>query len=139
MQTEKNTTDITICFDGSRITAKALCDTGCSLTDPISGYPAIIISPHIATELFKNKNNTNLPFHKYRVLPFSTIDTQSGIIHGFIPDSVLINGTKITKAVVGIAETKLSEIPIIFNSELLNNKTSRKAVNLKNEHKTSAP
>ncbi len=118
--------DVQIFFNGKNTTVKALCDTGCNLREPISGAPALIISPETASELLPSdfpKNN-----RRYRILPFCTVDNSNSFMHGFIPDKILLENTEILHSVVGISNTKLADYSAILNPELLETNT-RKVVN----------
>lgn len=133
IQNAKITAEITICFSKKQVTLSALCDTGCSLCDPISGAPAVVISPQIAKELLPPEiiNGDFIGFEdKYRPLPFATVDNLKGILDGFIPDKLLVDGREISHSVVGISKTDMHTYSAIFNPELLENNTKRKAVTI---------
>ncbi len=126
IENEKITAVLNIHFGGRQVTLSALCDTGCTLCDPISGAPAVVISPKIAKELLpQGCINT-----KYRPLPFATIDNGKGILDGFIPDKLFIDGKEITHAVIGISKTDMDTYSAIFNPELISNNSQRKAVTI---------
>jgi len=124
---QKNVYNITVFFNSNKLTIPSLCDTGCSLNDPISDYPAIIISPDYAKKLFSdsaldNIKNGYIPKeleNRYRILPFSTVDNPKGIMHGFIPDKVTLSGIEIKKAVIALSNTKLHNFPAVFNPQLM--------------------
>ncbi len=130
---DKITVDTEIFFNGKSVKTKAMCDTGCSLADPITGTPAIIISPRLAGQLLPKDIPLNSFGDKYRVLPFSTVDNQKGIMHGFVPDKVIIQSNEAVKAVVGISRVEMSEIPAILNCDILKQTTHRKVVTHNNE------
>lgn len=133
LQNAKITVSLTIQFADKQVTVSALCDTGCTLCDPISGAPAVIIAPKIAKNLLPKefiKGDLNTLGTKYRSLPFSTIDNSKGILDGFIPDKLIINGQEITHSVVGISKADVDTYSAIFNPKLLENNTQRKAVNI---------
>ncbi|MBR5154992.1 MAG: sigma-E processing peptidase SpoIIGA [Clostridia bacterium] len=111
--------DIVIHFQAKKISLKALLDTGCTLCDPISGSPAIIINKHDAKKLLPQsffdfcdeKDGVKIPTNylvRYRTLPFSTIDSKKGFLHGFIPDLVFVNNKVIKKSIIGISDYRLS-------------------------------
>ncbi len=130
VESRKNTVEARIFLNNNSVTVKALCDTGCNLTEPISGYPAIIISPEIAHRLLPCDSFFNST--RYRLLPFCTIDNTNSFMHGFIPDRVVLDNTEIIHAAVGISNTKLNGYSAIFNPELLET-NNRKVVNIQNE------
>ena len=129
----KLTTAATIWFGTKNITVTALCDTGCSLSDPTSGYPAMIISYEYGKRLLPKPFFESLTTgsiipqefkNRYRIIPFSTIDNKNGIMHGFIPDKVHIHGHEISKIVIAISKTIVNKdtgFSAILNPELLNN------------------
>ena len=134
-QLKKTTAQLTVIFNNKKITETALVDTGCTLCDPILGYPAVIISPECAKKLlsdnfferiYANSNN------KYRILPFRTVDCDCGILHGFLPDTLIIDNAEIPRSVVAVSTTSMnknSEFSAILNPKLLENISKRKAVN----------
>ncbi len=126
LQNEKITALLTIHFDDKHVTVSALCDTGCTLCDPISGAPAVIISPKIARSLLPQE----CPEPRYRPLPFTTIDNSKGILDGFIPDKLIIDGKEIIHSVIGISKNDIDTYSAIFNPQILENNIQRKAVNI---------
>ena len=122
--------DLAITFDNKTVTFKALCDTGCTLCDPISGFPAIILSPTIAKQLFSKelltairKNTIPAGYEtRLRVLPFSTIDTRLEIMYGIIPDKIFLDSREIKRAIIAISTTdfkKKSGFSGILNPQIL--------------------
>jgi len=126
IQNTKVTARLTIYFADKEVTISALCDTGCTLCDPISGAPAVVISPKIARELLPQGH----PETKYRPLPFVTVDNAKGILDGFIPDKLTVDGNEITHSVIGISKTDIETFSAIFNPELIEKNNQRKAVNI---------
>ncbi len=122
--------DITITFENKTVTFKALCDTGCTLCDPISGFPAIILSQKCAKQLFPKDLLSAIRINtipagyetRLRVLPFSAIGTHLEIMYGIIPDKVLFDGREIKKAIIAISNTdfeKKSGFSGILNPQIL--------------------
>ncbi len=132
IKNERLTAEITLSLGGKMTTFKALCDTGCTLCDPISGAPAIIISRQIA-----DKISDNLPPERYRIIPFSTIDNEKSFMDGFIPDKISVGGTDIYHCVIAVTENKILDYEAIFNPDLMENISLGKAVNIKNETETT--
>ncbi len=126
IQSEKITAVINIHFADRQVTISALCDTGCTLCDPISGAPAVVISPKIAKELLPQGH----PETKYRPLPFATVDNVKGIMDGFIPDKLFVDEKEVTHSVIGISKTDMYTYSAIFNPELISNNSQRKAVTI---------
>lgn len=132
LKQSKIITDAIIWFDSKYITVKALCDTGCRLSDPTNGNPAMVISPEAAKKLLPEQFFDSLvtdgiiPLefkNRYRIIPFCTIDNKNGMMHGFLPDKIRIKNHEITKTVVAVSKTvfgKDADFSAIFNPELLN-------------------
>lgn len=123
--------EIEIHFNAKSIALKAMIDTGNLLKDPISGIPVIvaekqelkkIIPEEIIDNLNKILNGENeelqseqakkyLP--KFRLIPFSSLGKQNGLLLGFIADEVIIkiedDEKKISKIIVGIYDKNLSK------------------------------
>ncbi len=133
IQNEKTTALLTIYFADKQATISALCDTGCSLCDPITGTPAVIISPKIAKKLLPDdcldEHMINLE-SKYRSLPFSSVDNVKGVLHGFIPDKLFVDGEEIRHSVIGVSKTEINTYSAIFNPDLIENNSQRKAVTI---------
>ncbi len=134
-KTEKITATVTVIFNNRQITERALWDTGCTLCDPIFGYPAVIISPDCAKKLLSDNFFEGIfekSENKYRILPFRTVDCDCGVLHGFLPDALIVDGTEISHSVVAVSKTSVardSEFSAILNPKLLENKSQGKAVN----------
>ncbi len=122
-----------IALFGKIINIPIFADTGCLLKDPIRDRPAIILSKKateelIPKEILNNLNDTpdinQLGKYgpRYCILPFSTIDKKSSILHGFVPDRVLINDKEISSCVIALSDKPLStdsQFEGIFNPMLL--------------------
>ena len=133
----KTTAKVTICLDKKSIHGTALWDTGCNLSDPLTGTPAIVISPTLANKLLPSKfPYTNFRI-RYRMLPYTTLESQKNFLHGFVSDRILINNTEFKNTVVGIAKTDLSEYDAILNCAFAENNTFRKAGNIYDDIKTT--
>lgn len=119
---------ISITFGEKNITVNALADTGCSLCSVSGSLPAVIIGDKYAKELnipdfSKEENHNGEEYQKrYRPLIYSTIDNKCSIMHGFIPDSILLDGEREVRAVIGVSDAPICENPqfcAIFNPEIL--------------------
>lgn len=110
---------------GRRTEINSLVDTGNSLTDPISGKTVIIaekgsvlslFDPDIAeilrdkagcpSEILERLSERGLMF---RLLPYSAVGLERGMLLGFKPDKVIINGKDKSGTLVAISPTRLSE------------------------------
>ena len=97
------------------------------LKDEVSNLPVIIVEKNILNNLIDNwildntKNilngkffeNDNQDIHKYkfRIIPFSSLGNQNGLLLGFKPDNIIVyDEDEITekKGIVGIYEDRLS-------------------------------
>lgn len=124
---------IKISYEGMKIDACALMDTGNALYDPFSQSPVIVVEfssikkffPESIQELFNEKKENDLGLltkyisgcpirSKIRVIPFSSLGTPNGMLLGFKPDQVEIiekdHSIKVLKdVVIGIYNQRLSK------------------------------
>lgn len=120
--------NVKICNDGNEQIVKAMIDTGNLLKDPITNSPVIIIEKNslkniLPEEILENTQkiiNGEYEFSeqyikyasKFRVLPFSSLGKQNGMLLGFKVDKVEaeINDEEIVRddVIVGIYDKKLS-------------------------------
>ena len=122
-----------VAFADKKIMLKALEDTGCSLTDPLNGKPVFILDRTITQKLIPkefweylndNTKTCSKYLNRYRILPYSTIGNNSGIMQGFISDYVKLNDVLINSVVVGISPSPIcenGEFEAIINPQILNN------------------
>ena len=111
--------DIKITFQDAEIIIKGFLDTGCTLCEPLSNTPAVIVNQSVADKLFINQNIIN----KCRVIPYSTIDNQKGFLSGIFPDRVEINGVEIKKCIIAVSKQNLctdDSFDAIFGTEIYN-------------------
>ena len=123
--------NITIYFGEKNISTIALLDTGNLLKDPITSMPVIIVEKDILKNILPDNiiNNLNkiiggdVPkevyedesleyITKFRVIPFSSIGKENGMLLGFKANKVTVdqeeNTEIIENVIVGIYENKLS-------------------------------
>ncbi len=110
--------DIKICFQENQIDIKGFLDTGCTLCEPITNTPVIIIDRPSAKKLLSkslylfcigNQKSVSGEFAEYyRLIPYSTIDKKVSILSGIIPDLVQLDGITIKKCIVAISKQSLS-------------------------------
>lgn len=122
----------------------AILDTGNTLHDPISNYPVAIVEYNAVKELLPEKlknvfdsmgNESIFEMTKVvdddkwlkrlRLVPFNSIGNDSGILIGFIPDNLVVEGYRKSQknAIVGIYFKKLNETSdyeALIGTELLN-------------------
>lgn len=117
-------------FKDNVVEVTALMDTGNSLIDPVDLSPVIIVEYKLLKNLFSNDirddldriGNENIEWimndvtHKglpVRLIPFTSLGKENGLMLGFVPDRVEISdncGIRILdKCVVGIYEKQLSK------------------------------
>ena len=120
--------EIEICFKKHSIKVKAMLDTGNLLREPITGTPVIVVEKEEIKQLLSEemlKNLSNLlqgkeadpmdPEHisRFRVIPFSSLGRQNGMLLGFRPDDVFLywEEQKILKrnVMIGIYEKSLTK------------------------------
>ena len=150
---EEFRTEIEISFLGHSCRANALIDTCNDLREPISGLPVVVadkrvllpLMPESFQEAFQKNNgdpvrlaqeyfaNHQDAWHKsFRLIPFTSIGQQHGLLLGFKPDSLrLYDGhqTRDGNAVVCIATNGLStgEYRAILNPEVFEYPLSQEA------------
>jgi stage II sporulation protein GA (sporulation sigma-E factor processing peptidase) len=122
---------LNIIFDNKGINVNALIDTGNSLYDPISHLPVIIVEfqairdllPNDVQGIFEKYNDDNLGLvstimsnsiwlSRFRLIPFTSLGKENGMLIGFKPDEVEIiedDGKKDLKdIIIGIYNKRLS-------------------------------
>ncbi len=121
-----------IIFGAKKIKTSAFADTGCKLCDITQRRSVVIINKSCAKKLLPDKlfasvNNgitSGLSEHQGRifVLPYSTIDKESGVLYGFEADKLIINDTEIKNCVIAVAKYPLcdnGQYNAIFNPDIL--------------------
>lgn len=102
----------------SRLTNKAIfslqrIDTGCNLVEPFSGNYVIIAEQNIFDDYVPDETKT-------RIIPFESLGG-NGIVKGFPPDKVKIDGKEICKSIyIGICNDVLKgDVKAIIPYELV--------------------
>lgn len=124
--------EITIWFEEKHVTITAMLDTGNMLKDPITQMPVIVVEKNALKDILPNSILDNLKniiggdvakevyedenlkyITKFRVIPFSSIGKENGMLLGFKADKVIVNKDEniktIQKAIVGIYDYSLSK------------------------------
>ncbi len=124
--------EIIVEFDNKKKEINALIDTGNSLLDPISKFPVIIVEynaieellPENIKKIFIRDNIDNLEkistilqtsswISRFRMIPFTSLGKENGMLIGFKPDNVEVNydGNRFTlnKIIIAISSNKLSK------------------------------
>lgn len=105
--------EIQVEINGDIIGFSALVDSGSLVREPLSGYPVVITSSYVLGEALTkqvmafsrvNSENTDKTSSemtvKLRIIPHTTLNG-SGIMYGFIPDRITVNG-KTKNAVIAM-------------------------------------
>lgn len=123
---------ILIRFKEKAISVIALIDTGNSLKDPITNLPVIVVEfnvikeliPQEIAQLFSESSENDLDLlskavlntnwvNRFRLIPFTSLGTENGMLIGFKPDEVEIGEENKKKnyrdVIIGIYNKKLSK------------------------------
>ena len=117
--------NISIVFEAGKVDLNAIIDTGNFLKEPLTGKPVIIVEKDVLKTVIPanilenlediingNKNINNMYMSKIRLIPFSALGTESGLLLGIKPENFYINYQgKILEnknIIVGIYNKKIS-------------------------------
>ena len=104
---------LTIYINGNVIETSAIIDTGNSLFDPITGAPVIVCEHRALKALVPEEDEwmerMGTMGLRVRLIPFSSIGKEDGIMPGFLPDKVKIDGMEVKRCIIGITRSTLSE------------------------------
>lgn len=122
--------DICIRFHGNQANLHALLDTGNSLTDPLTGKPVIVaefssirqLFGEDITEIFSRHQNDEMGLvsvmlgqehasTNFRLIPFSALGKENGLLLAFVPDGVDVLTEELTvkDVLIGVYNNKLSK------------------------------
>ncbi len=120
--------NIEVKFNGKSAKMKALIDTGNLLKDPLSKMSVIVVEAEKIEEIIpkeiikkitlilgggKDENLEEEYISKFRIIPFSSLGNQNGLLLGFIADNVIISSDEyeknIPKVIIGIYENSLTK------------------------------
>ncbi|AEY66630.1 sigma-E processing peptidase SpoIIGA [Clostridium sp. BNL1100] len=122
---------VKISFDNRKIGFPALVDTGNSLKDPLTNNPVMVVEfkaleellPIEIKDIFKNSKEDDLScvtttistskwFSRFRLIPFSSLGKENGMLIGFKPDFIEIGEEEekrdVKNVIVGIYNRSLS-------------------------------
>jgi len=123
-------THITVINYGKSVDLKALVDTGNMLKDPFSGKTVMIAEAGILSPLFDFDVNlllenidieTTLP-PGFRLIPFSSIGKQNGLLVAFVPEKIIIDNLEQKNIITALHMGHLSksgEYNALLNPEAL--------------------
>ncbi|MGM9550871.1 MAG: sigma-E processing peptidase SpoIIGA [Clostridia bacterium] len=107
---------VKIYINGKTVEMKAIIDTGNTLSDPITGDPVIVCEYDELKCLFTDTEGVSTIMEKMaltgmriRLIPFSSIGEEKGVMPGFMPDRVEIDQYQAKRCVICISENKLSK------------------------------
>jgi len=120
---------------------RGLIDTGNELYDPITSYPVIIVEytkimaliPPSIRRIFENHLEDNLEeiyssvkssnwMPRLRLIPFSSLGKERGMLLGFKADRVRLNNKEFTEVIIGVYSKNLSpngEYGALLNPDLI--------------------
>lgn len=124
--------ELEIYFQNKSITTIALIDTGNMLKDPITSMPVIVVEKEILKKVLPESILSNLNkiiggdvpkevyedenlnyITKFRVIPFSSIGKENGLLLGFKSNKIKVNTEEseriIEDVIIGIYDNKLSK------------------------------
>ena len=124
--------DIQIIINEKKVNVKALLDTGNLLKDPITGFPVIVIEHTSLNEVIPEKILRNLDkilggdideltkdekfsktISRFRMIPFSSLGKQNGLLLGIKADSInIISDEKtdtVNNAIIGIYDKSFTK------------------------------
>lgn len=142
---EKLLVKINISFDNKAIELSALVDTGNSLHDPLTNMPVVVVEfsaikdllPEDIRSIFEHDSENDLNsvtatisgsnwFSRFRLIPFTSLGRENGMLIGFRPDYIEIGADEGKKGVhdviVGIYNRALSrneQYRALMNPELI--------------------
>lgn len=120
--------NVEIRLNGKSTKMKALIDTGNLLKDPLSKMSVIVVEAEKIEEIIpkeiikkitlilgggKDESLEEEYISKFRIIPFSSLGNQNGLLLGFIADNVIISSDEyeknIPKVIIGIYENSLTK------------------------------
>ena len=137
--------DVEVTINKKSIKIKALLDTGNLLKDPITGFPVIVVEHKCLNEVISEKVLNNLDkilggdideltnykefsetISRFRMIPFSSVGKQNGLLLGIRVDSVDIITNEaiehVPNVIIGVYEqsfTKNGAYSAIFGLDML--------------------
>lgn len=120
------TCNITIIFQEKAVSLKAIIDTGNFLKEPITKKPVVIVEKYALKELIPVDILENMQdiingkidiqgeyMHKIRLIPFTALGTENGLLLGIKPDNFILNyqekAINNKNVIIGIYDKKLSK------------------------------
>lgn len=107
--TEKQIVDVSISHNGGCVELRALCDTGNTLIDPVSGDSVLIASTSTLCKLIPRceelsaESLQDYPEYKFRLIPYRAVGTSGGLLPAFRPERIIINGNVRDNVIVAVS------------------------------------
>jgi len=93
----KRSAGISVTACGVTVTFAALCDSGCLLTEPISGTPVIVASERSLGRLAEMLRTEDTPL-RLRMIPADGVCGHR-LLRGFVPEKVTVDGTEVSAVI----------------------------------------
>ena len=129
---QPNMCSVTIGFGGRKISGEALIDSGNSLTAPGGISPVAVVEASVVAKLFdeavavmmKEGDICGLasylpPNAKITAITYNAVGTEKGIMPGFKPDFLTIDGKNAENPTVAVCSGDMGRVKIILNPDLL--------------------
>lgn len=90
--------DVELYHMGRTVLLRALCDTGNSLIDPVTGDSVMIASASVLCKLIPDCENISaenlqeFPRYKFHLIPYRAVGTEGGLLPAFRPERISIDG-----------------------------------------------
>lgn len=101
--------DVTLMHNGKSTGLRALCDTGNSLIDPVTGDGVMIVSAAALKELIPDcerisaESISDFPELKLRLIPYRAVGTSGGLLPAFRPDEITVNNAARDDVLIAIS------------------------------------
>lgn len=107
--------DVKVSLGGKAAVLRTLFDSGNNLSDPISGDRVLVCSAGSLRALFEGVDLRSSPFELaaafpgfFRLIPYRSIGTDSGMLAAFRPDELLIDGKMRSDVLIAISASDIS-------------------------------
>ncbi len=111
--TQRDCFVLTIVHKGKEIAVTVLSDTGNFLKDPYNGNDVIIVEANAILPIFKEENLPDGDFNNllpgFRLIPYSSLGNNLGMIAGFTPEGLRAEGFPVEGITIGIYKGQLSQ------------------------------
>jgi len=98
----RHSAEVTVKAVGTSVSFGALCDSGCLLTEPISGMPVILASEAALGALGRMLTSEE-PLLRLRMIPAEGVCGRR-LLRGFVPEEVTVNGRAVSAVVACVPD-----------------------------------